>query len=137
MSDCIFCKIVSKDIPAEIVEEGDGYLAFLDINPRSPGHSVVISRHHSESLLDLPDEHVGNLFLGVKKVAERLTKALSPDGLTFGINQGEVSGQTVKHLHVHILPRFTRDMGGSVHGVVNNPPPEPISEIANKIRNIK
>jgi histidine triad (HIT) family protein len=132
--DCLFCKIAKKEIPAEIVYENDKTLAILDINPHSPGHTMVLSKFHSLTILDLPEEEVGPLFSAVKKVTEMIQKALKPEGFTIGINHGKISGQVIDHLHIHVIPRFKNDGGGSVHSVVNNPPKESLKEIANKIK---
>ena len=134
MSGCLFCKIAKKEIPAEIVYENAETVAFLDIHPRAPGHTMVIAKHHSASLLDLPEEKIGPLFLAVKRVTQMVEDALVPHGFTIGINHGRVSGQAVAHLHVHILPRFEGDRGGSIHSVVENPPRESLQEIGERIR---
>ncbi|MFN7088204.1 MAG: HIT family protein [Candidatus Paceibacteria bacterium] len=137
MGDCIFCKIAKKEIPAEIVYEDKNAIAFLDINPISPGHTMIIPKYHAPNLSWLPDEYIGPLFFAVKQVADKLQKALNPDGLSFGINQGRVTGQTIDHLHIHIAPRFVGDGGGSFHSIVHNPPKEDLKSIANKIRSAK
>ncbi len=133
--DCLFCKIGSHEIPAGVVYEDEKTLAFLDIHPIAPGHTMVIPRVHAENILDLPDDVVGSLFDTVKKVTGLLDKALKPEGFTIGINHGRVSGQMVDHLHVHIVPRFDDDGGRSLHSVVNNPPTESIEKIKNEILN--
>ncbi len=135
--DCLFCKIASKEIPASIIYEDDATLGILDIHPRSPGHTMVIPKAHAENILDLPPEAVGPVFTAVKKVTSLLQKALQPDGFTIGVNHGRVSGQTVDHLHIHIMPRWNDDGGGSVHSVVNNPPREGLEEIRMKILTVK
>lgn len=132
--DCLFCKIGRKEIPAEIVYENDHAFAILDINPVSPGHTMVISKTHAKDLPELPKDEVGPLFEGVKIVLDKIQKALQPDGFTIGINQGSVSGQVVEHLHIHLIPRFVGDNGKSVHFVVMNPPKESLAEIGKKIR---
>ncbi len=134
MTNCLFCKIANKKIPAEIIYEDDNALSFLDIHPISPGHAVVILKIHTENILELNDELIKPLFKAVKKTTEILSKALHPDGFTIGINQGKTAGQAIDHLHIHILPRFKNDGGGSIHTIVNNPPKETIKEIANKIK---
>ncbi len=132
---CLFCKIAAKEIPAEVVYEDSATLAFLDIHPRAPGHTMVIARTHAANLLELPDAAVGPLFNAVKKVTAILQRALQPHGFTIGINHGAVSGQAVEHLHVHIMPRYEGDQGGSVHAVVNHAPAEDAKTMAEKIRN--
>lgn len=133
MNDCLFCKIANKQIPAEIVYEDADTLAFLDIQPRAPGHTMIIPKKHAENILNLPDELAGPVFLTVKKITDMLSRALNPKGFTIGINHGKVSGQVIDHLHIHIIPRFEGDQGASIHSVVNNPPKESLKEIAKKI----
>lgn len=134
MTDCLFCKIVKRDIAAEIIFENSNALAFLDIMPRAPGHTLVIPKVHARNILELSDAEVGPLFTAVQKVAERLIQVLKADGLTIGINQGEASGQVVDHLHIHLLPRFKGDRGGSIQSVVQNVPKESLKDIAAKLR---
>lgn len=133
MSDCLFCKIGKGEIPALTVYEDDHVLAFLDIHPVAPGHTMVIPKVHAENMLDLPESEVGPLFLGVKKVTGMLKIALQPDAFTIGMNHGRMSGQMVDHLHVHILPRFMNDGGKSIHSVVNNVPKESLEILRKKI----
>lgn len=133
MDGCLFCKIVSKKIPAAVIYEDDHTLAFLDIMPRSPGHTMVIPKVHAPRLVELPDVEVGPLFMAVKHVAELLSAKLAPDGVTIGMNQGRASGQEVDHLHVHLMPRWHGDGGSSVQSVVDNRPKESVEEILKKI----
>src|SRR3989344_7259449 len=129
MVDCLFCKIAKKEIPAEIIYEDGEALAFLDIHPKAPGHTMVIPKVHAETILDLPREKLGPVFAAVQKAAQMIETALRPSGFTIGINHGKVSGQVIDHLHIHIIPRFLSDGGSSIHSVVNNPPKESIKEI--------
>ncbi len=131
---CLFCRIIRKEIPAHIVYEDQDTLAFLDIHPRAPGHTMVISKVHGPSVSTMPPEALGPLFQTVQKVAQRLEAVLTPDGMTIGINQGNASGQTVAHLHIHLLPRFTGDKGGSIHTVVDNPPQESPEHFKDRIK---
>lgn len=133
-ANCVFCKIGAKEIKGEIIYEDEHAFAILDIVPRTKGHVMVIPKIHAPTLLDLPDGEIGPLFQAVKKVAARLKEVLSPDGFTIGINHGDVSGQTVKHLHIHVLPRWNGDKGTSIHSVVNNPPQEELSALAAKLK---
>lgn len=133
--DCIFCKIAKKEISAEVVYEDRSALAFLDIRPMAPGHTVVVPKRHVSSLLDMPKDLVEPFFSAVQKVAGKVFQAFKPDGLSFGINQGRAAGQHVDHLHFHIVPRWQDDGGGSFQSIVHNPPREDIKTIAEKIRN--
>lgn len=133
MADCLFCKIIKKEIPARIVYESREVLAFLDISPRAPGHTVVIPKTHAEDILALPQEELGDVFTAVQKVTALLLKALSPQGFTIGINHGKASGAEVGHLHIHIMPRWEDDGGGSIQSLVNNPSKESLDAIKEKI----
>lgn len=134
MPDCLFCKIAAKEIPAEIVYEDDDAIGFLDIHPIAPGHTLVVPKRHVATLRELPEELVGPVFRAVSRIARMLVKAFAPDGISYGINEGAVTGQTIEHLHVHLAPRFRGDGGKSFHSIVHNPPHEDLKTIAEKIR---
>ncbi len=137
MDSCIFCKIIKGDISAEKIFESEHSLAFLDVTPRAPGHTMVVPKTHAETLLQLPKDNVGPFFEDVQTVIGMIKKALSPDAFTLGMNHGRVSGQEVNHMHFHILPRWAGDGGHSFQSVVSNPPKEGLAAIAQKIRNSK
>jgi len=104
MSDCLFCKIVDKSIPAKIVYEDDQTLAFDDINPHAPVHALVIPKKHVASVQDcgVQDERLlGQLLLACAKVAKR--KGLAETGYRVAANTGRDGGQTVFHLHFHVM----------------------------------
>lgn len=134
MDECLFCRIARKELSAAIVYEDDASVAFLDIHPRAPGHAMIVPRVHAATLTDLSDGALGGVFLSVKEVTAAIARALAPDGFTIGINHGQVSGQTIAHLHIHVIPRWYGDGGESLHSVVNNPPKESIEAIAERIR---
>lgn len=129
--DCLFCDIASKKIPAYIVYEDDETLGFLDIKPLAPGHTVIIPKTHAESISSLDDKLINPVFGAVKKMTVTLKKVFGPEGFTIGINQGKTAG--VDHLHVHIIPRWEDDGGGSIHSVVLNPPKESLESIRERI----
>ena len=131
--DCLFCKLVSRQIPGRIVYEDAHTLAFLDVVPRTTGHTMVIPKEHVATLLELPDPEVAPLFAAVKKVAEMMSKNLKPDGITIGMNQGRASGQEVDHLHVHLLPRWHGDGGSAIQSVVHKAPTENLDDIRKQI----
>ncbi len=133
--DCVFCKIANGELDCEKIYETDRVMSFLDINPRAPGHSLVIPKEHVERLTELDDSLVEEVFIVVKKVEKILENSIKPNAFTVGINDGKSAGQEIPHLHVNIIPRFEGDQGKPIHAVVNNPPKKEISEIAKKIRN--
>lgn len=135
--DCLFCKIARREFPAALVYEDMHAVAFLDIEPCSAGHTVVIPKRHAETLLDLHGGDVGTLFTAVRAATGLLKNALQSDGFTIGINHGTAAGQAIPHLHVHIIPRYLGDKGGSMHTVVNNPPTETVEEVLVKIKGVR
>lgn len=132
--DCLFCKIANKGIPAHIVYKDDATIAFLDIHPRTMGHTVIIPRAHAENIIAAGDALTASVFLTVKRIVGILNNTLNPKGFTIGVNHGEVSGQTVPHLHAHVIPRYKGDGGGSIHSVVNHLSPLSLDEVAEKIK---
>jgi len=130
---CLFCKLASHEIPAKVVAEDAHTFAFLDVHPRAAGHAVVVSKYHCPTLADLPDDEVGPLFLAVKRVADKVLAGLNAEGLTIGINHGTVSGQTIPHLHIHVIPRNESDGGGSIHSVMPDPEAIDLAEVAKKL----
>lgn len=117
----------------KVYEDGDT-LAFLDLNPSAPGHTLVIPKQHRESILELSEYELNCIFRTVQKVTGMIKDTLRPEGFNLGINQGHIAGQRVPHLQVHIIPRFNEDGGGTVQMVVSNKPKEDNSAIAKKIR---
>ncbi len=109
MDDCIFCKIVSGDIPCHTIYEDDEYLGFLDIRPVSKGHCLLIPKKHFETFLDLPVEMMGGFTAALRKVTEAVVKATTCDGVNIGLNVNKAAGQEVFHVHHHVIPRFEGD----------------------------
>lgn len=107
--NCIFCKIISEEIPCHKVYEDDDILAFLDISPVSLGHTLVIPKKHSETILDTPDETLKKILSVSKKIATVLMEVTEATGFNLNQNNFEVAGQVVPHLHFHIIPRFQND----------------------------
>lgn len=134
MSDCLFCKIVAGQIPNYTVVETDQALAFLDIFPCVDGHAVVIPKIHAVTLLDLPTEMVGPLYEAVQMTMKRLQTVLGCDGFSVGWNHGEAGRQAVPHLHIHILPRWANDGGGSLHSIVKTPTKVTVADLAAKFK---
>jgi histidine triad (HIT) family protein len=117
---CTFCQIAKGQLEARLIYEDQLTLAFLDINPLAPGHTLVIPKAHYEHLEDLPTEQFGPFFEAVRLVTQRIQQALGVEATTIGINNGRAAGQAVPHLHVHIVPRRTGDGGGSIHTIVHS-----------------
>jgi len=117
--DCLFCKIGSGEIQNLTIYEDSNVRAFLDIHPLTLGHTVVVPKKHYGNVIDLPEELVGPVFLGVKKAAEMLKLGLGIEGFTIGINHGTIGHQEIDHLHVHVIPRRSGDGGGNIHSIVH------------------
>ncbi len=109
INNCIFCKIVDKEIPAKIIFENNLTLAFLDISPISKGHTVVISKNHYSHLEDIADSVLVEIYLIVKKVATLIHKKLEIDGYNILQNNFIAAGQMINHFHVHVIPRNLND----------------------------
>jgi histidine triad (HIT) family protein len=107
--DCIFCAIASGDGPAEIVQEDEHTVAFMDINPWTRGHAVVIPRNHSRNLYEIPDEDLERTVVAAKRLALRMRDRLGCDGVNL-LNSCEAPAwQTIFHLHFHVIPRYSDD----------------------------
>ena len=119
--DCIFCKIINKEIPNYTVYEDENVLAFLDIFPHALGHTVVIPKKHFETPLEMSVDEFKNFSVGLKNALDKVEMVLKPAGYNVGWNQSTAGGQVVPHLHVHILPRYEGDGGGNMHSIVKNP----------------
>lgn len=105
-NDCIFCAIADGEIPSFRIYEDELVLAYLDINPFSKGHTLVIPKRHTEGLLDTDETTLAAVIARVRKVAAHLKAKLGCDGFNILQNNGEAAGQTVKHVHFHIVPRY-------------------------------
>ncbi len=114
---CIFCRIVAGEIPAEVVAREPEVTAFLDVQPLADGHVLVVPRAHVAAIEDLPPDAADALFRAVVRLAGPVRTALGAAGTTIGVNNGEATGQTIPHVHVHIVPRREGDGAGSVHTI--------------------
>lgn len=105
-NDCIFCAIAAGEIPSfKVYEDGDT-IAYLDINPCSKGHTLVIPKAHYPDLAAIPDDALASLIQRVKAVAAKVVPALGADGFNILQNNGSAAGQSVFHVHFHIVPRY-------------------------------
>ncbi len=108
-NECLFCKIVQGEVPSKKVYENETTLAFLDINPISGGHTIVIPKNHYNTLGELPDKEINNLFQTVRETANLIYGNLNIDGYNIVMNNYSAAGQMIKHAHVHIIPRTQGD----------------------------
>ena len=110
--DCIFCKIANGEIPSATIYEDDDFRAFLDLNPATRGHALLVPKDHFANLLELDEEHAEKAILLAKKIGSRMKEKLGCDGLNLVQNNGEAAGQTVFHFHMHLIPRYENDNAG-------------------------
>jgi histidine triad (HIT) family protein len=106
---CIFCKIIAKEIPAEILFENDSAIAILDVNPIHYGHALVIPKNHHRDFLEVPEIELPGVMHAVHVVAHAIVKSFELQGFNFFSNNGTVAGQSVFHFHIHITPRYAND----------------------------
>jgi histidine triad (HIT) family protein len=106
---CIFCKIIAGEIPSYKVYEDDNSLAFLDIAPVNPGHTLVVSKKHFVNLEDTPEGILCQVISAVKKVGRAIKDGLGAEGYNINVNNDPVAGQIIPHLHFHIIPRRDGD----------------------------
>jgi len=130
--NCLFCKIINKEISAEVVYESPEIFAFLDINPVTPGHTLVLPKKHSLNIMDTDDHLLGDIAIAVKKVAQAQMKSLGVSGFNVHVNNGDVAGQKVDHTHWHVIPRTVED--GLKHWPGHPYAEGEASSIAEKIR---
>ena len=118
MEQCLFCGIVAGKIPAKKVYEDDHSFGFLDINPRNPGHTLVIPKKHFETILDMPEKDAGRLFESVQKVAAMVKAGTNSQGISIGQSNGQAAGQVVRHVHFHVIPRFMNEGPVGLEGML-------------------
>ncbi len=109
MTDCLFCKIINGDIPATRVYEDDRSLAFMDINPATRGHLLVIPKTHAANLYEIEDGDLAHCSAVAKKMAQRVRDRLDADGVNLLNSTGADAWQTVFHFHIHVIPRYSGD----------------------------
>jgi histidine triad (HIT) family protein len=107
--DCIFCKILAGELPATIVDEDERTVAFMDINPATRGHALVIPRAHSRDLLSVESEDLKAVAVAAQRLARSMTDRLGAEGVNAINSCGSVAWQTVFHFHVHVIPRYATD----------------------------
>ena len=133
MTDCVFCRIVTRQIPATVVYEDADTLAFMDIGQVNPGHVLVAAKAHAENVYALEEAQAAAVFRSVARVARAIRGAFSPEGLSIYQANGKAAGQTVFHFHMHLVPRYEND-GMTLTWPVKNPPREKLEQNAAIIR---
>ena len=133
MSDCIFCQIVSGQIPSSKVYEDEEVLAFLDITQVTKGHTLVIPKKHYRNMLEMDAEAASSLFARVPKIAKQLQDKLGASGVNIINNNEEAAGQTVFHTHAHLLPRFDESDGLKLTFETHEPDFAALAQLAQEI----
>ncbi len=126
--DCIFCNIVTGNIPAKKLFENEDVLAFLDINPLTNGHCLVIPKKHYESIFDIDKEILQKVTIAAQDISIKIKKSLRPVGVNLVSNNGKKAGQRVFHFHVHIIPRYQEEEMGKIVAMMD------IAEIAKRVK---
>jgi histidine triad (HIT) family protein len=109
MDECIFCKIIRGELPAEKIYEDDKIFSFLDLRPSSKGHSLIVHKVHTPDFQTAPDQILIELMPPIKKIAEAVMKTTGAEGYNLSANNGKVAGQVIFHLHFHLVPRYAGD----------------------------
>lgn len=130
--DNIFARIIRGELPSAKVFEDDQVLAILDAFPQARGHTLVLPKAAARNLLDISPEALSGLMLQVQRVARAVRSAMNPDGLTISQFNGAAGGQSVFHLHFHIIPRWESQPIGS-HGGTGKADPEELAHLAERI----
>lgn len=111
-SNCIFCKIATKEIPARLIAENDYAIAFLDANPAANGHTLIIPKMHCENFSSCDDKYLMGVSLLAKEVAKKIkVSPLKPFGFNFLSNEQKIAGQEIMHYHLHVIPKYAKESG--------------------------
>ena len=130
--ECIFCQIASKKAPSSVVYEDAKYIAFLDAFPFSRGHTLVCPKEHGETIWDMKESDIAELFQVAFKVSKAVVGAVEADGFRFVQNNGEAANQVVAHVHVHVIPVKMENKGRFAERKLFAP--EEMDETARSIR---
>ena len=130
---CVFCAIVEGRQPSNIVYEDEDHIAFLDIAPFSEGHLLVCPKKHGETVWEMDESEIGELFMLASRISRAVVSAVHADGFRFVQNNGEAANQVVAHVHVHVIPVKFADKGRFMERKKFTP--EELAEIASRIRN--
>jgi histidine triad (HIT) family protein len=131
--DCLFCGIVAGTVPSETIDSDERTVAFMDINPATPGHALVIPREHSADLLEIGDEDLTATVLAAQRLAKRMKGTLDADGINLINACGAAAWQTVFHFHIHVVPRYEDDPL-KLPWVPKPGDPDEIADVANRLR---
>jgi histidine triad (HIT) family protein len=133
VSDCIFCAIVAGEAPSHTVDSDERTVSFMDINPATPGHALVVPKRHAENIHDIDPDDLSAVAVAAQRLADRMRTALEPAGINLIQANGRAAFQTVFHFHMHVVPRYAGD------GITMPWIPKPgdageIAELADRLR---
>jgi histidine triad (HIT) family protein len=131
--DCLFCGIVAGDIPAQIVDSDEHTVSFMDINPATRGHALVVPRAHATDLMDVSDEDLEHTMVAARRLARRMDETLVADGFNVLNACRPAAWQTIFHYHLHVIPRYEDDPL-QLPGLPRGAAPEEIAAVAERIR---
>jgi histidine triad (HIT) family protein len=131
--DCLFCGIVAGEVPAQVVDSDERTVAFMDINPATRGHALVVPRAHATNLMDVSEEDLDATINAARRLAVRIDEALNPDGFNLLNSCGAAAWQTIPHFHIHVIPRYEDDPL-ELPWVPGPGEPEEIEAVADQIR---
>jgi histidine triad (HIT) family protein len=107
--ECLFCKIVAGELPSQIVDQDDRTVAFMDINPATRGHALVVPRRHAKNLLEIEPDDLAATIIAAQRLARRVAERFDVDGINLLNSCGAAAWQTVFHFHIHVIPRYADD----------------------------
>ena len=131
--DCLFCKIIAGEVPAQIVDSDEHTVAFMDINPATRGHALVVPRAHSADQMEISDADHEPTFVAARRLARRMEETLEPDGYNVLNSCRPAAWQTVFHYHLHVIPRYDDDPL-KLPWIPRGADADEIAAIANRIR---
>jgi histidine triad (HIT) family protein len=108
-TDCLFCGIVAGDVPAQIVDSDEHTVAFMDINPATKGHAIVVPRKHAADLMEVSDDDLERTMAAARRLARRIEETLEPAGYNILNSCRSAAWQTIFHYHLHVIPRYADD----------------------------
>lgn len=130
--DCIFCKLANGVFPTNSIYEDDKFNVILDNGPATKGHALILPKEHADDLFELPDETAAAAFKLAKKLGKHIMETFGADGLNVVQNNGEAAGQTVRHFHLHLIPRYNND-GQKIQWEPTSPSSEELVKIKEEL----
>lgn len=130
--NCIFCKIANGEIPAKTLYEDEAFRVILDLGPATEGHALILPKEHAADLYELPEETAADAMKLAKRMAAVMRDKLKCDGLNLVQNNGEAAGQTVRHFHLHLIPRYADD-GQNINWKPGHPTQDELEAVRKKI----